>query len=138
MSGAYKSKSSELSDLQHYFALLRVESRRRFRLKGLQVLLGETFQSCKSFKTPCFTPRFPIFIQMTSWHILVDSSLPSARLLPDRKVDVYLICLFELKFGISLCPRLNLFMDQLVGFNKVSHLWLQIEVKICEQVDFKL
>jgi hypothetical protein len=34
--------------------------------------------------------------------------------------------------------RLNLFMDQLVGFNKVSHLWLQIEVKICEQVDFKL
>jgi hypothetical protein len=29
-------------------------------------------------------------------------------------------------------------MDQLVGFNKVSHLWLQIEVKICEQVDFKL
>jgi hypothetical protein len=57
---------------------------------------------------------------------------------PDRKVDVYLICLFELKFGISLGPRLNLFMDQLVGFNKVSHLWLQIEVKICEQVDFKL
>jgi hypothetical protein len=50
---------------------------------------------------------------------LVPWSLP-----PDRKVDVYLICLFELKFGINLCPRLNLFMDQLVGFNMVSHLWL--------------
>jgi hypothetical protein len=45
---------------------------------------------------------------------------------PDWKVDVYLICLFELKFGISFGPRLNLFMDQLVGFNKVSHLWLQM------------
>jgi hypothetical protein len=64
--------------------------------------------------------------------------LTGRYLTPDRKVDVYLICLFELKFGISLGPRLNLYMDQLVGFNKVSHLWLQIEVKICEQVDFKL
>jgi hypothetical protein len=29
-------------------------------------------------------------------------------------------------------------MDQLVGFNKVSHLWLLIKVKDCEQVGFKL
>jgi hypothetical protein len=48
---------------------------------------------------------------------------------PDRKVDVYLICLFELKFGISLGPRLNLFMDQLVGFNKVSHLCIGYKLK---------
>jgi hypothetical protein len=40
---------------------------------------------------------------------------------PDRKVDVYLICLFELKFGISLCPRLNLFMDQLVGYHTFGY-----------------
>jgi hypothetical protein len=28
-------------------------------------------------------------------------------LLPDRKVGVYLICNFEIKFGFNLCPRLK-------------------------------
>jgi hypothetical protein len=37
-----------------------------------------------------------------------------------------------------LCTRLKLFWYKLVGFNKVSHLWLQIKVKDCEQVVFKL
>jgi hypothetical protein len=49
---------------------------------------------------------------------------------PDRKTGFYLISNFENKFVINLCTRLKLFWYQLVGFNKVSHLWLQIKVKI--------
>jgi hypothetical protein len=36
---------------------------------------------------------------------LIDEQAISLFACPDRKVDVYLICLFELKFGISLGPK---------------------------------